>query len=150
MSSQAFWESFVKRMKDIDKDFRQMALFDLEQMLIKETITLTDNEQTIVLNAVYQCFSEKEKHSEVHSNAVRLLGCLIKKLSEMNQELLVKLAIGILNIKIYVLLYHMKIKIVKMAKLIKMVKMIKMVKILRMLISNKNHMQNHIFFFIIL
>ena len=48
--------------------------------------------------------------------------------------LLVKLAIGILNIKIYVLLYHMNIKIVKMATLIKMVKIIK---ILRMLISNK-------------
>ena len=84
------WTNFQTRMKDIDKDFRQMALFDLEQYLNKDNSVIGESDQNGVLVSIYQCFSEKERHSEVHSNAVRVLGPLIRKLADRNQEQLVQ------------------------------------------------------------
>ncbi len=66
-----------------------MALHDLERHLERDGGVVPEAEQPNVLQAIYNSFSERERHSEVHTNAVRVLGPLIRKLTDRNQENLV-------------------------------------------------------------
>lgn len=90
------WTSFHTRMKDVDPDLRQMALFDLQQELAKDDFKLSDDEQTKALEKLLWCFGKDEKHSEVHSNAVRVLSVITPKLSEASRIKLVRSMVQIM------------------------------------------------------
>jgi cullin-associated NEDD8-dissociated protein 1 len=88
MAPTAFtWRSFYDRIKDVDPDLRQMALFDLQQELQKDSFQLGNDEDQCTAKIV-QCFSAEESNSEVHSNAVRLLSLFVPKASKRSRDTL--------------------------------------------------------------
>ena len=77
MTSASFnWGSFGERIKDIDHDRRYMALFDLSAFLTKDGACLEDGKQKEMVEVVLGRL--RDTHSDVQSQAVRVLGPLVK------------------------------------------------------------------------
>jgi cullin-associated NEDD8-dissociated protein 1 len=79
-------QSFAERIINVDPDLRQMALFDLQELLNSSEVVLSEPEQDKIVPHVLTAFTSREVNSEIHSQSVRLLATLVKKLSPKNRQ----------------------------------------------------------------
>ncbi|EKF29833.1 hypothetical protein MOQ_006368 [Trypanosoma cruzi marinkellei] len=78
-------EKFFSGMNDVDKDLREMALFDLHQALKDPGLQLTESEVDRVVDHVLRCFTKNELDKEVRNNAIQVAPQLFLFCSERQQ-----------------------------------------------------------------
>lgn len=88
-------------MKNVDPDFRHMALFDLQNHLQATTAALEQSDLQIFAQYLVKCFTDQERSSDVVNMAVRVCGVLCSRLSDHLQTfVLTQLAQQVFNEKI--------------------------------------------------
>ncbi|RNF08749.1 hypothetical protein TraAM80_02592 [Trypanosoma rangeli] len=76
---------FLSDIRDVDKDLREMALFDLQQALREPGFHLSESDGDMVLEMVLRCFTKDEPDREVRNNAIQVAPRLFFVCSERQQ-----------------------------------------------------------------
>ncbi|RNF14164.1 uncharacterized protein Tco025E_05930 [Trypanosoma conorhini] len=76
---------FLSGMRDVDKDLREMALFDLQQALREPGGHLGESDVELVVDAVLRCFTKAEPEKEVRNNAIQVAPRLFLACGERQQ-----------------------------------------------------------------
>ncbi|ORC91612.1 uncharacterized protein TM35_000052080 [Trypanosoma theileri] len=76
---------FSSGMKDVDRDLREMALFDLQQVLKTSGFQFSETDTGIIMDLVLRCFSKDEPDKEVRNAAVQVIPQLLLLCSERQQ-----------------------------------------------------------------
>ncbi|KAG8347064.1 putative TATA binding protein interacting (TIP20) [Trypanosoma vivax] len=78
--------AFCAGIGNVDRDLREMALFDLQRALQGPVVRLDGPNAKVIVDCLLRCFSTEEPHREVRNSAVQVVPHLLLVCSEKEQN----------------------------------------------------------------